>query len=179
MIDQTTSGIETTFYFIQKTWYKPLEDLAPTLRNYDVIVANSAWWDIQRGGGEDKCIAKGMYENADCLATYEAQLTEMSSNILQAFGSNKKAAMFRTSNCCGGTSSGAEIVTKIRRSPFAIAVDASTVARRAKRRTGPRGTSFGVPRGRTRAPSHLMRSLPQFWTARTASTAWTTYSLSM
>ena len=63
-IDQTTSGIETTFYFIQKTWYKPLEDLAPTLRNYDVIVANSAWWDIQRGGGEDKCISKGMYEKA-------------------------------------------------------------------------------------------------------------------
>ena len=62
-------------------------------------------WDIQRGGGEDKCISKGMYENADCLATYESQLTEMSSNILQAFGSNKKAAMFRTSNCCGGTSS--------------------------------------------------------------------------
>ena len=103
----------------------------------------------------------------------------MSSNILQAFGSNKKAAMFRTSNCCGGTSSGADIVKH-----GAIAVSAmNTLAhrvfterdveiRRAKRRTGPRGTSFDVPRGRTRAPSHLMRLLPQFW--KTTSTTWTT-----
>ncbi len=134
MIDQTTSGIETTFYFIQKTWYKPLEDLAPTLRNYDVIVANSAWWDIQRGGGEDKCIAKGMYENADCLATYESQLTEMSSNILQAFGSNKKAAMFRTSNCCGGTSSYQRSFPSRTASPSPRSRRGPSTARRASRR---------------------------------------------
>ena len=63
--------------------------------------------------------------------------------------------------------------TKIRRSPFANAVPASTVARRAKRRTGPRDIRSCVPRGRARAPSHLtrMRSLPFL---KATSTTWTT-----
>lgn len=84
--------------------YEPLEQLAPELkRDFDVLVANSAWWDIQKEPG---CQYEAMFQTPSCLERYEKQLQNMASDLLEAFQGKGKAGIYRTANCCGGTSGG-------------------------------------------------------------------------
>ena len=48
-----------------------------------------------------------MFEDPACLAAYEAEVDALSRGLLERFGGAGRFAAFRTSNCCGGTSTSA------------------------------------------------------------------------
>ena len=115
MIDQTTSGIETTFYFIQKTWFDGDEtsetnmaDLAETLEEagVDVVVANSGWWDLKGYGDEDDC---GDDWETDCAENYAADLRDLAENIFAPAA----AAVWRDCSCCGDETGWKEEVARL------------------------------------------------------------------
>merc|ERR1711871_515141 len=79
--------IETTFYFIQDTWYDALKDEASVIQDHDVIIINSGWWELKEDDEEDhksdKCDfndnndVSDFYTDSDCLDSYEDDLNDL------------------------------------------------------------------------------------------------------
>ena len=43
----TDLGTTSEFFFLQRTWSDDVAELAQKLDGYDVVVVNSAWWDLK------------------------------------------------------------------------------------------------------------------------------------
>ncbi|KAJ8602577.1 hypothetical protein CTAYLR_008775 [Chrysophaeum taylorii] len=109
--DGVGATIDTTFWFIQDTWYPDLEDIAPEITSeYDVLIANSGWWERNSATDLDgnlidgvDCTDAKMYTDSSCLDAYGADLDSLYDGILASFvDSSSKAVVFRLSSCCGG-----------------------------------------------------------------------------
>jgi len=105
------ADIETTFYFIQDTWYSALRDEASAIRDHDVIIINSGWWELKKDDEEDhksdscsfdKDDASDFYTDADCLESFEDDLNALVEDILKWFVVDAdKAVVWREITCCG------------------------------------------------------------------------------
>mmetsp|Transcript_8380 Transcript_8380/g.25171 ORF Transcript_8380/g.25171 Transcript_8380/m.25171 type:complete len:987 (+) Transcript_8380:64-3024(+) len=105
-------NIQTAFYFIQDTWYDDLEKEASTIREYDIIIANSGWWELKEDDNGDhkydSCSfsdnddVSDFYSDSDCLDSYEDDLGYLVNGILRYFvNDDDKAAVWRAVTCCG------------------------------------------------------------------------------
>ncbi|KAJ8602088.1 hypothetical protein CTAYLR_001642 [Chrysophaeum taylorii] len=107
-IDAFIEGVSTTFWFIQDTWYEGMLSLNSS--DYDVVVANSGWWEL-KDSAEDgtACESEGpFYANQACLDGFEADLANFAELMLK----NRSVAIWRATSCCGGTFSDASEVEK-------------------------------------------------------------------
>ena len=111
-------GARSHFWFVRATWFgetenenggKPdardMDDLAAALRDYDIVVFNSGWWDIKdyRGGSGSAFEYSRGYGNCGnewtdlCRKSY-ARDVELAIDKLLA---PAEVAIFRSSSCCG------------------------------------------------------------------------------
>jgi len=111
-------GARSHFWFVRATWFgemenqnggkpdaKDMDDLAAALRDYDIVVFNSGWWDIKdyRGGSGSAFEYSRGYGNCGnewtdlCRKSY-ARDVELAIDKLLA---PAEVAIFRSSSCCG------------------------------------------------------------------------------
>jgi len=125
------NSVDTSFWFVQDTWYEPLATLSEDtiVPDYDVLVVNSAWWELLDNDDVDPdlddtdCGAENMYLDEDCLEAYDGELRDgMYDNLLSHFQADGKAVVWRTANCCGNSYSASEVDNgDLRRGAVAVA----------------------------------------------------------
>ena len=69
-------GVQTSFWFIQDTWYPDLEALSEDVRDdYDVLIANSGWWELKDSDDDGtQCEDGKMFSDPECLEHFEGEL---------------------------------------------------------------------------------------------------------
>ena len=97
-LKRTFSDLGTTseFFFLQRTWSDDVAELAQKLEGYDVVVVNSAWWDLKpwREKNFDEC---GRNWTADCERAYAFDTNKLMRHVL----ATAKAGIWREASCCG------------------------------------------------------------------------------
>ncbi|KAJ1459408.1 10 TM acyl transferase domain found in Cas1p-domain-containing protein [Pelagophyceae sp. CCMP2097] len=92
------NGVTTRFYFIQGAWYDELASIADDVKDFDIVLINSGWWELKGdcGARDDP---SPFYEDPGCLDAYQSNLESLNDNILRFF--NNKVSLWRQTSCCG------------------------------------------------------------------------------
>ncbi len=92
--------------------HKPnMQSLINELKNYDLVVVNSAWWDLKEWKeserGYEYC---GDNWNGDCASSYKSDVTSVADQLM---GATKSGGVWRSSSCCGDWKNGIKDVSSI------------------------------------------------------------------